>query len=161
MKGTYRIIVETNKIKYDFEINRQINILVGNSATGKSVLYSYIKEYENNESANGVQVTCEVPCVTLEGKKWKQNLETIDNSIVFIDEDSVFVTSEDFAKAIKHSNNYYIIINRRKLSQLPYSINCIYAIRQSGKYMNTKQIYNEVYQLYSDSKPEFEGIIHV
>lgn len=34
MKGKYRIIVENKKIKYDFEIRRNITIIKGDSATG-------------------------------------------------------------------------------------------------------------------------------
>ncbi len=41
--------------------------------------------------------------------------------------------SEEFAEAVKGSDNYYVLITREKLSNLPYSITEIYGIRTSGK----------------------------
>ncbi|MDE5892733.1 MAG: Fis family transcriptional regulator, partial [Acetatifactor sp.] len=38
MKGKYRVIVENKNIKYDFEIKRNITIIKGDSATGKTAL---------------------------------------------------------------------------------------------------------------------------
>lgn len=35
MKGKYRIIVENKKIRYDFEVKRNITIIKGDSATGR------------------------------------------------------------------------------------------------------------------------------
>lgn len=43
MKGNYRVVLElVGKYKYDFVINRNITILSGNSATGKTTLVSGI-----------------------------------------------------------------------------------------------------------------------
>ena len=38
MKGTHRIIVQNKRIRYDFEIKRNITVIRGNSATGKTAL---------------------------------------------------------------------------------------------------------------------------
>ena len=35
MKGAYRVIVETRKVKYDFWIKRNITIITGDSGSGK------------------------------------------------------------------------------------------------------------------------------
>ncbi len=35
MKGAYRVIVETRKVKYDFWIKRNITIFTGDSGSGK------------------------------------------------------------------------------------------------------------------------------
>ena len=48
MKGKYRIIVENKKIRYDFEVKRNITIIKGDSATGKTTLADMIAEYEEN-----------------------------------------------------------------------------------------------------------------
>ncbi len=45
MKGSHRIIVETKKIRYDFTVKRNITILTGDSASGKTVLIDMIREY--------------------------------------------------------------------------------------------------------------------
>ena len=64
-------------------------------------------------------------------------MKTIKNSIVFIDEGVKFVFSEDFAKAITESDNYYVLFNREKLPQLPYSVDEIYQIKTTGKKNHT------------------------
>lgn len=69
------------------------------------------------------------------------------NSILFIDEGNSFISSRDFAVALKNTDNYYVIVTREALPCLPYSVEEIYGIRNSGKYGNLKQIYNEFYQI--------------
>lgn len=41
MKSAYRIIVETRKVKYDFQIKRNITIFTGDSGSGKTVLIDF------------------------------------------------------------------------------------------------------------------------
>ena len=48
MKGKYRVSVQNKKIKYDFEIRRNITIIRGDSATGKTTLIDMIREYDEN-----------------------------------------------------------------------------------------------------------------
>ena len=82
------------------------------------------------------------------GRDWKYILPSIENSIVFIDEDNDFLRTLEFAEAIRHSSNYYVIVTREGLAYLPYSVNEIYGIRESGKYAGLKQVYNEFYRIY-------------
>ena len=65
--------------------------------------------------------------------QWRESLVPIRGSIVFIDECNAFVKSEDFAVSIKESDNYFVIVTRDDLPNLPYSVNEIYGIRQSNK----------------------------
>ena len=46
MVGAYRVVIQNKKIKFDFEIRRNITILRGDSATGKTTLVEMIREYE-------------------------------------------------------------------------------------------------------------------
>ena len=71
------------------------------------------------------------------------------NTIVFIDEDYSFVFTEEFASVIKNTSNYYVLITRQPLYNLPYSVNEIYGIRTTGKYHFPEKIYNELYPIYS------------
>ena len=45
MKGRYRIVVKNSSVRYDFEIRRNITIIKGDSATGKTTLVDMIREY--------------------------------------------------------------------------------------------------------------------
>lgn len=148
MKGKYRIVIQNKKIKYDFEIKRNITIIRGDSATGKTALVDMIREYSELGSDSGIDLQCSKECTVLEGKSWKVQLSVIQDSIIFIDEGNLFVASTDFASAIQKTDNYYVIVTRESLSALPYSVNEIYGIRNSGKYGYLKQTYNELYQIY-------------
>lgn len=39
-----------------------------------------------------------------------------------IDEGNAFVTSNDFADAVKHSDNYFVIVTRESLPTFPYGV---------------------------------------
>lgn len=149
MKGKYRITVQNKRIKYDFEIKRNITIIRGDSATGKTVLIDLIREYYENGEDSGVQLSCKKTCAVLEGRNWKEQLRLLEHCIVFIDEGNSFVSSTEFAASVKETNNYYVIVTRERLAGLPYSVNEIYGIRNSGKYGHLKQTYNEMYHIYN------------
>ena len=148
MKGSYRIVVQNSKIRYDFEINRNITVIKGDSATGKTTLVELIREYYEDGEESGINLSCEKECAVLAGRDWENALKNMKDAILFIDEGNRFVHSKDFARAIQKTDNYYVIVTREGLVNLPYSVEEIYGIRESGKYASTKQIYNEFYRLY-------------
>lgn len=82
---------------------------------------------------------------------WQAVLSAYHNSIVFIDEGYPFINSEAFAGLIRGSDNYFVLITRRDLVNLPYSIDEIYGIRTSGKYHFPEKIYHEFYRIYADA----------
>lgn len=150
MKGTYRIRVQAKKVIYDFMVRRNITIVTGESAKGKTTLIDYISDYYNYGKDSGINLICDKSCIVLSGINWKQQLRDIRDSIVFIDEGNKFISSVEFAHAVKNSDNYYVIVTRERLANLPYSINEIYGITDSGKYANVKQVYNCMYNLYGE-----------
>ena len=150
MKGKHRVIVQNNRLHYEFEIKRNITIIQGDSATGKTTLVEMIRQAANLGASSGVIVDCDVPCRTLEGADWKIILQHLSGNIIFIDEENSFIKTEEFASAVKTSNNYFVLITRENLYNLPYSVEEIYGIHSSGKYQNTKKIYQQMYQIYSN-----------
>ena len=152
MKGTYSVTVKNNVLQYQFEIRRNITIIKGDSATGKTTLVDMIREYDQNGEQSGITLICQKTCVVLEGRQWKVLLENIHDSIVFIDEGNKFITTDEFSSAIKQSDNYYVIVTREGLPNLPYSVEEIYGIKKSGKYGTLRQTYQEFYRIYGDVK---------
>lgn len=148
MKGKYNVVIQNKRIHYEFEIKRNITIIKGQSATGKTALVDMVREHYENGSASGISVKCSKACVVLEGRNWEVNLQTFQDSIIFIDEGNAFVNSVDFASKIQKTDNYYVIVTRESLSALPYSVEEIYGIRNSGKYGYLKQTYNELFHIY-------------
>ena len=153
MKGMHHIVIQNKRIRFAFSIKRNITIIRGDSATGKTTLFSMIEEYGNLGKDSGVQIQCDKACVAISGKYWQETLENIHDSIVFVDEDSRFLKTKDFAKRIRNSNNYYVLITRENLPALPYSVEEIYGIHCSGRYMDTRQVYNLFYKIYSETNP--------
>ena len=150
MKGKHFVSVKNNVLQYQFELRRNITIIKGNSASGKTTLVDMIREYYNDEESSGITLQCDKTCAVLEGRQWKLLLENTKDSIVFIDEGNKFISTNEFATAVKESDNYFVIITREKLPNLPYSVDEIYGIRQSGKYGLLHQTYQEFYHIYGD-----------
>ena len=148
MKGTHRIIVQNKRIRYDFLIKRNITVIRGNSATGKTALVDMIREHFENGAASGIELSCDKECTVLDGRTWAGQLSMMKDCIIFIDEGNDFVMSTDFALAIQNTDNYYVIVTRESIPSLPYSVDEIYGIRDSGKYGTLKRTYNEFYHLY-------------
>lgn len=158
MKGTHSITVKNNVLQYKFEIRRNITIIRGDSATGKTTLVDMIREYYENGEQSGVTLQCDKQCVVLEGRQWKVLLENIQDSIVFIDEGNAFVASREFAEEVKRSDNYFVIVTRESLATLPYSVEEIYGIKSSGKYGALQQNYQEFYRIYG--KQQYDNLFN-
>ncbi len=81
MKGKKRVIIQNNRVHYEFVIKRNITIIQGDSASGKTTLVNMIRQAENLGESSGINVSCEVPCRVLEGVNWKIILENSRESI--------------------------------------------------------------------------------
>ena len=122
MRGSYKVIIQNNRVQFKLTINRNLTIIQGNSATGKTTLLDMVAAHEELGAQSGVTVSCKVPCKTISGKYWRRDLQEISSSIVFIDEGNTFVRSREFAHEAKRSSNYYVIVARESLRQLPYTV---------------------------------------
>ena len=131
MKGMYHIIVQNNKLRYEMDIRRNITIIRGDSATGKTQLINLLEQAAVFGESSGVDVVCQRPCRTLGGNDWNLVLQNIHEQIIFIDEENRFVKSQEFAAAVKASDNYFVIFTREDLPNLPYSVDEIYGIHTS------------------------------
>ncbi len=141
-------MVANAMVRYDFTIRRNITIIKGNSATGKTTLVEMIREFYESGESSGVKLKCRKNCRVLSGRDWKLILSVTKEHIIFIDEDNTFLPTREFAEAVRGSDNYYVIVTRESLPNLPYSVEEIYGIRESGKYASLKQTYHEFFHIY-------------
>lgn len=163
MKGTHEVIVRNNRVQYKFSVRRNLTILRGDSATGKSTLIDLIAQYARDGEHSGVELRCDKSCVVLTSDLWKLRLDSIKDSIVFIDEDNSFAATQEFAENVKNSNNYYVIVMRESLPQLPYSVDEIYTLKNRTKgYGQIKRLYTSFQHIYekealmvSEQKPDY------
>lgn len=139
MKGKYKVSVENNRLHYEFEIKQNITIIRGDSATGKTTLVNMLRQAQKFGASSGIDLICEVPCKILEGENWKLILENAADTIFFIDNGNAFINTVEFAEAVKKSNNYFVLITRENLHNLPYSVDEIYGLHCSGKYRDTRK----------------------
>ncbi len=152
MLGKYEIEIYNNRVHYFLTIKRNITILKGNSATGKTELIRLISEYEASGASSGITLRCDTECRVLTAADWELRLKAMIKSIIFIDETAAFIHTKRFAELVKGSDNYFVIVSRDDLSQLPYSIDEIYGLRDATdrqKYKTYKRIYNEMYKIYN------------
>lgn len=158
MRGSFEVIISSRRLQYKFNIRRNVTVIRGDSATGKTTLVDMIQDFNENGIDSGITIKCDCDCVVLGGRNWQRDLKEIENSIVFFDEGRRYVLSQEFAELIRHSSNYYVIITRERLENIPYSVDEIYGIRTSGKYGGLKQSYHEFYRLYENIPYDALGI---
>lgn len=84
MKGLHKVIVQNNRLHYEFDIKRNITIIQGNSATGKTTLINMLRQAENLGADSGVDVNCDVPCRILEGRNWKVILRVFQRALFLL-----------------------------------------------------------------------------
>ena len=61
--GKYDIKIYDNKVHYHLIVKRNITIIQGNSATGKTTLIDMLLDYSQLGKNSGVTVVCERKCV--------------------------------------------------------------------------------------------------
>ena len=150
MIGKYEIEIYNKRIHYFLTVKRNITILQGNSATGKTELIRLIADFEQNGNSSGVTLKSDVRCTVLTNIDWELRLNALHETIIFIDETAGFIRSKQFAECVRGSDNYFVIVTRDDLSQLPYSIEEIYGLRMdTSKYQVFRKVYNETYKLYN------------
>lgn len=57
MKGKKRVIIQNNRVHYEFVIKRNITIIQGDSASGKTTLVNMIRQAENLGESSGINVS--------------------------------------------------------------------------------------------------------
>ena len=149
MKGKYHIVVQNNRIKFEFDIKRNITIIRGDSATGKTTLMNLVETHDRLGDESGISISCERKCKTLNNGNWESVIDSSSECIIFIDEDTKAIKTIEFAAKVRDSNNYYVIITRENLPNLPYSVDEVYGIHNSGRYADVRKTYNSLYKLYS------------
>lgn len=73
MKGQHRIVIRNKRIQYDFVLKRNLTVIRGDSATGKTTLIDMVREFVKTEKP--VASLCNVikPVQLCPEKDGKQN----------------------------------------------------------------------------------------
>lgn len=153
MKGIYDFEVSNADLLFKFTIKRNITILQGDSATGKSTLLELLFSYYNNGVTSGVTVKTNADYyVYMENDadySWEQRLTSRSNCVIFIEENNRFIFTRHFAKFVRDSGNYFVFISRSPIGTLPYSTKEIYGLSSYYSDKQLKHVY-EFEELYSN-----------
>lgn len=154
MKGSYWFRAKSKKVLFEFSIRRNITVIKGDSATGKTTLLRILYEYLRMGKQSGYAVSTNVSYYVYirdeVGRDWKDALYPLKNTVIFIEENNEFVFTKEFASFVKKSGNYFVFVTRAPLKILPYSIHEIYEIITDGKRTDIKESYHEFREIYSN-----------
>lgn len=154
MKGSYRFRVKSKKIIFEFSIRRNITVIRGKSASGKTTLLHMMYEYLRIGRESGYSVSADSSYYVYlrkeVGRSWQDALYPLKNTIIFIEENNPFVFSKEFAEFVRKSGNYVVLVNRSPFKMLPYSIHEIYEIVTDAKHADVRESYHELKELYSN-----------
>lgn len=154
MRGSYWFKAKSKKVLFEFSIWRNITVIKGDSATGKTTLLHILYEYLRMGRQSGYSVSTNAEYYVYlrdeVGRDWKDALYHLKNTIIFIEENNEFVFTKEFAAFVKESGNYFVLVTRAPLKMLPYSIHEIYEIITDGKRTDVKESYHEFREIYSN-----------
>lgn len=134
-----KIKIKSKLINYDLEFEDKVNIIRGDSATGKSTLIRFL----DNEESSYATIESNYELFHLTAKMLEKNIQ-LDNKTVYIMDESDGVKNQIVIDTInKNKYKFILIIRDTELESLSYGINQIYEIYKSGKYNLNRKIYSK------------------
>lgn len=162
MKGTFTFKVDYRNLTFNFKIIRNITILQGDSATGKTTLINLLAQSLLPKKRHGISVITNAKYYVYtesSDRSWKETLENKKEMVIFFEENNTFIHTHEFARYVADSGNYFVFITRDPIKDLPYSTKEIYSI--GCHYNGFKHVYefNEVYKNFPYLDNNFDLII--
>lgn len=117
MKGSYWFKAKSKKVLFEFSIRRNITVIKGDSATGKTTLLHILYEHLRIGKQSGYAVSTNASYYVYirdeVGRDWKDALYPLKNTVIFIEENNEFVFTEEFVSSNGNGN----IIKKVKASK--------------------------------------------
>lgn len=163
MKGIFHFEVSNKKQCYIFDIKRNITILEGNSATGKTTLLEILQDSKTLEKKHTCKVIINANYFIYlrsdQERSWVEVFERLHDTVIFIEENNRFVYSVEFAEYVAISGNYFVIVSRNSIKTLPYSFHEIYKIESNKKDLQQVYTFKEVYSNFPKMDSNIDLII--
>lgn len=124
--------ISTRRLEYKFEISQKYNLLIGDSGSGKTKLVDMVYAFSKDRSA----IQCHSYDKLLTDRNLSvEDLASLEDYIVFLDEDSHILHRSDASKLLEMSHNYFVIICRdTTLGFKSMCKDCVFELKASGKY---------------------------
>ena len=143
MENQINIKLKSKRINYNLEFSHRINIVRGDSASGKS---AFIRLLDSRKDSN-IQITSNYKLlhITPEFLQFvRDSGNSFSSEYVYIMDEIDIAGNKDMIKLISHSSYKFILMIRESnLNNLPYGIDQIYEIYRSGKYNLSRKMYND------------------
>lgn len=126
------IKVKTRKVDYEIEFNGKYAVVIGDSASGKTSLYKAVLLI-NNGATGKTSIDCEYPVIAIEKNSDEDVLTKYHNHVLIFDEGCKLLRHKMIGTLLKNSDNYFIIMSRKKFDWLPVSVDNVFVIQQIGR----------------------------
>ena len=136
------ISVHSSKVHYDLELTRRVTVVRGNSGTGKTQLCQLVASGLKTVTIVADRTVAVVPVrKPPDISKW---LDIYNGCILLIDENAVWTGTQLFWDEVMKRDIYVLVITRDTSSiKADFSINEIYELHSSGKYVTLKKYYSD------------------
>ena len=160
MIGKYHLKIKNSKIAYEFDLNRKVTIIRGDSATGKTTLLNMVSRYNQSPNSSPIEFNVNPKCdtVVLTNQLWRFKKD-YENYIIFIDEHFDYTNDKEFNKFVNTSNNYFVIVDRDDTGRVDYSITDIYRMKNSGKYSNIQPLYTNYLKIKDKNSVDIDKLL--
>lgn len=130
MHGKQTLKITSKRLEYNLTFLRNVTIIRGDSGTGKTTLCSIISEHlrTKKDSAYKIHCTCLYRVLSDDWDDAILQINSYKNHLLFVDEDANFLESLEFAELIMNSSNYFVIITRSTIKNIPYSYKEVYEL---------------------------------
>ena len=90
MRGSYKVTIQNNRVQFKLTINRNLTIIQGNSATGKTTLLEMVAAHEDLGAQSGVTVKQYLENIGAEiSKKFPAVLFLLMRAILLFDQENL------------------------------------------------------------------------
>lgn len=158
MIGCRRFSVWNDNIRYDIELRRNVTIINGDSGTGKTNLYDMVRKLSENSRDGydrdiGISSNATESLMAMTNSLSSVNeVEMACGKIVFVDENNEFLDTNLFADIVNKGKNYFVIITRKNLCRIAYSMHEIYEIVCIKNRKSGGMTLNRLYRRFNDIK---------
>lgn len=148
MNGKYILELSTSRIKYSLDIDKRITVIRGQSGSGKTLLYRIATGISKGVGSYRSNFSDRIKVLT-HNTDIHKFLTEVENCFIFADENIDYIRSEEFAKLIYNSKNYFILITRSSLDKLTYSYDSVYEL-------DTNNNITRLVEKYKDKKINYK-----
>lgn len=131
LNGQHVLKIKTPLCSYKILLERNITVLTGDSGIGKTSIHRAISKYNRTKGKCDISVTsdCNVRVFVGTFDEFLLVVNGFRNTVFVIDEGNEWIKSDEFSKVVNGSTNYFVIISRDPLYNLPYSIHSVITLR--------------------------------